>query len=124
MFNKEGPTAFYKGITPRIIRVAPGQAITFTVYEFLKGKLDRSSAIDGHTDIGASTGKGPGIGDGVGAITTTDGRGTTGGGLSTTDGGLSATGGGLSTTDGSGSVDTADGGIGVGVGAPGLIYEE
>ena len=34
--------AFYKGITPRIMRVAPGQAVTFTVYEFLKDKIEKS----------------------------------------------------------------------------------
>ncbi|KAL2163968.1 hypothetical protein VTH06DRAFT_3181 [Thermothelomyces fergusii] len=42
MFRQEGVHAFYKGITPRIMRVAPGQAVTFTVYEFLKEKLERS----------------------------------------------------------------------------------
>lgn len=35
--------AFYKGITPRIMRVAPGQAVTFTVYEYLKEHLERSA---------------------------------------------------------------------------------
>lgn len=40
MFRQEGPKAFYKGITPRVMRVAPGQAVTFTVYEFLKSKLE------------------------------------------------------------------------------------
>ncbi|KAI9702542.1 MAG: hypothetical protein M1836_001022 [Candelina mexicana] len=40
MFKQEGFHAFYKGITPRIMRVAPGQAVTFTVYEFLKEKLE------------------------------------------------------------------------------------
>ena len=40
MFKQEGVHAFYKGITPRIMRVAPGQAVTFTVYEFLKEKLE------------------------------------------------------------------------------------
>ena len=39
MFKQEGARAFYKGITPRVMRVAPGQAVTFTVYEFLKEKL-------------------------------------------------------------------------------------
>ncbi|KAJ3126497.1 hypothetical protein HK098_007479 [Nowakowskiella sp. JEL0407] len=29
----EGYLAFYKGLTPRILRVAPGQAVTFMVYE-------------------------------------------------------------------------------------------
>ncbi|KAL2181147.1 mitochondrial carrier domain-containing protein [Thermothelomyces heterothallicus CBS 202.75] len=42
MFRQEGIHAFYKGITPRIMRVAPGQAVTFTVYEFLKEKLEKS----------------------------------------------------------------------------------
>jgi solute carrier family 25 citrate transporter 1 len=40
--RQEGVHAFYKGITPRIMRVAPGQAVTFTVYEFLKEKLEKS----------------------------------------------------------------------------------
>ncbi|KAK0389046.1 hypothetical protein NLU13_2622 [Sarocladium strictum] len=43
MFKQEGVHAFYKGITPRIMRVAPGQAVTFTVYEFLKDKLEQSN---------------------------------------------------------------------------------
>jgi solute carrier family 25 citrate transporter 1 len=42
MFKQEGARAFYKGITPRVMRVAPGQAVTFTVYEFLRGKLENS----------------------------------------------------------------------------------
>ncbi|MCJ1337380.1 hypothetical protein MMC09_002662 [Bachmanniomyces sp. S44760] len=42
MFKQEGFHAFYKGITPRIMRVAPGQAVTFTVYEYLKEKLEHS----------------------------------------------------------------------------------
>lgn len=41
--RQEGFHAFYKGITPRIMRVAPGQAVTFTVYEFLKEKLENST---------------------------------------------------------------------------------
>jgi solute carrier family 25 (mitochondrial citrate transporter), member 1 len=44
MFKQEGAKAFYKGITPRVMRVAPGQAVTFTVYEFLKGKLEASKS--------------------------------------------------------------------------------
>ncbi|KAL8728001.1 MAG: hypothetical protein Q9166_005672 [cf. Caloplaca sp. 2 TL-2023] len=43
MFKQEGFHAFYKGITPRIMRVAPGQAVTFTVYEYLKGILENSN---------------------------------------------------------------------------------
>ncbi|KNC99324.1 uncharacterized protein SPPG_05572 [Spizellomyces punctatus DAOM BR117] len=31
--QNEGYAAFYKGLTPRVLRVAPGQAITFMVYE-------------------------------------------------------------------------------------------
>lgn len=46
MFKQEGFHAFYKGITPRIMRVAPGQAVTFTVYEFLKEKLEKSGPRD------------------------------------------------------------------------------
>ncbi len=41
--RQEGFHAFYKGITPRIMRVAPGQAVTFTVYEMLKERLERSN---------------------------------------------------------------------------------
>ena len=33
MTRTEGAKAFYKGITPRVLRVAPGQAIVFPVYE-------------------------------------------------------------------------------------------
>ena len=33
MFRQEGARAFYKGITPRVLRVAPGQAVVFPVYE-------------------------------------------------------------------------------------------
>ncbi|KAF9645399.1 mitochondrial carrier [Thelephora ganbajun] len=33
MWRQEGYRAFYKGITPRVLRVAPGQAIVFAVYE-------------------------------------------------------------------------------------------
>ncbi|KHN99739.1 Mitochondrial carrier domain protein [Metarhizium album ARSEF 1941] len=43
MFKQEGFHAFYKGITPRIMRVAPGQAVTFTVYEFLRQRIEKSN---------------------------------------------------------------------------------
>lgn len=33
IYKEEGWRAFYKGLTPRLLRVAPGQAITFMVYE-------------------------------------------------------------------------------------------
>ena len=39
LFQQEGLRALYKGITPRIMRIAPGQAITYSIYEFLKGEL-------------------------------------------------------------------------------------
>jgi solute carrier family 25 citrate transporter 1 len=39
LVREEGVHALYKGITPRIMRVAPGQAVTFTVYEFMKELL-------------------------------------------------------------------------------------
>ncbi|KXT11313.1 hypothetical protein AC579_289 [Pseudocercospora musae] len=41
MFKQEGPRAFWMGITPRVARVAPGQAVTFAVYEYLKGVLEK-----------------------------------------------------------------------------------
>lgn len=43
MWKQEGIRSFYKGITPRVMRVAPGQAVTFTVYEYLRGVLERSN---------------------------------------------------------------------------------
>ncbi|TQS34763.1 hypothetical protein Golomagni_04843 [Golovinomyces magnicellulatus] len=47
MWQREGMRSFYKGITPRIMRVAPGQAVTFTVYEALKELLEgKNSAIE------------------------------------------------------------------------------
>lgn len=44
IFKQEGPRAFYKGITPRVMRVAPGWAVTFTVCGFLGERL-------GETDV-------------------------------------------------------------------------
>ncbi|KAF2100745.1 mitochondrial uncoupling protein 2 [Rhizodiscina lignyota] len=41
MWKQEGVRSFYKGITPRVARVAPGQAVTFAVYEYLKGVLEK-----------------------------------------------------------------------------------
>lgn len=41
MFKDEGPQAFYKGITPRVMRVAPGQAVVFAVYENVKTYMER-----------------------------------------------------------------------------------
>lgn len=42
MWKVEGPRAFWMGITPRVMRVAPGQAVTFTVYEFLRDMLEKT----------------------------------------------------------------------------------
>ena len=46
MFRQEGPKAFYKGITPRVMRVAPGQAVTFTVYEYLRKHIEDSKFLN------------------------------------------------------------------------------
>ncbi|KAK0545919.1 Mitochondrial succinate-fumarate transporter [Tilletia horrida] len=42
MFAQEGISAFWKGITPRVARVAPGQAVVFTIYEKVKGFIEAS----------------------------------------------------------------------------------
>lgn len=33
MLRKEGPSALYKGILPRVLRVGPGQAVAYAAYE-------------------------------------------------------------------------------------------
>ncbi|KAI8066497.1 mitochondrial carrier domain-containing protein [Gongronella butleri] len=40
IYYKEGMRAFYKGLTPRVLRVAPGQAVTFMVYEKVRSWID------------------------------------------------------------------------------------
>ncbi|ORX79872.1 mitochondrial carrier [Basidiobolus meristosporus CBS 931.73] len=45
IIKNEGYRAFYKGLTPRLLRVAPGQAITFMVYEEVKQWIDFWSTI-------------------------------------------------------------------------------
>ncbi|ODV92117.1 hypothetical protein CANCADRAFT_82505 [Tortispora caseinolytica NRRL Y-17796] len=40
LVQSEGFFALYKGITPRVMRVAPGQAVTFAAYEYFRGLLD------------------------------------------------------------------------------------
>lgn len=40
MWRQEGYRSFYKGITPRVLRVAPGQAVVFAVYEKVRGMLE------------------------------------------------------------------------------------
>eukprot|EP00562_Extubocellulus_spinifer_P013964 CAMPEP_0178574902 /NCGR_PEP_ID=MMETSP0697-20121206/19612_1 /TAXON_ID=265572 /ORGANISM="Extubocellulus spinifer, Strain CCMP396" /LENGTH=412 /DNA_ID=CAMNT_0020209945 /DNA_START=122 /DNA_END=1357 /DNA_ORIENTATION=- len=39
--KEEGSVALWKGITPRLLRIVPGQAITFTTYEFVSRQLSR-----------------------------------------------------------------------------------
>ncbi|KAF9432680.1 hypothetical protein BGZ76_010464 [Entomortierella beljakovae] len=43
ILKHEGWKAFYKGVTPRVLRVAPGQAVTFAVYERVSSWLDTHS---------------------------------------------------------------------------------
>lgn len=49
MFRQEGFRAFYKGITPRVLRVAPGQAVVFPVYEKVKQIIEN---VQGDEDLG------------------------------------------------------------------------
>jgi len=49
MFRQEGFRAFYKGITPRVLRVAPGQAVVFPVYEKVRQIVE---GMQGDDDIG------------------------------------------------------------------------
>ncbi|CAM0138488.1 unnamed protein product [Umbelopsis sp. WA50703] len=55
IYAKEGWRAFYKGLTPRLLRVAPGQAVTFMVYEKVRSWLDlfNEKIEDGHGPIQA-----------------------------------------------------------------------
>lgn len=41
LVRDEGTAALYRGITPRVMRVAPGQAVTFTVYEYVRNLLEK-----------------------------------------------------------------------------------
>lgn len=43
MWRQEGVRSFYKGITPRVLRVAPGQAIVFAVYERVSRLMEKLS---------------------------------------------------------------------------------
>jgi len=40
MWRQEGVRSFYKGITPRVLRMVPGQAIVFAVYERVRGIIE------------------------------------------------------------------------------------
>ena len=44
--RQEGFHAFYKGITPRVLRVAPGQAIVFAVYERVRKVIETMQSTD------------------------------------------------------------------------------
>ena len=46
MFRQEGARAFYKGITPRVLRVAPGQAVVFPVYEKVRMVIESMNQSD------------------------------------------------------------------------------
>lgn len=45
LLKQEGARAFWMGVTPRVARVAPGQAVTFAVYEYLKGVLEKAREV-------------------------------------------------------------------------------
>lgn len=51
MWAREGARSFYKGITPRVLRVAPGQAIVFAVYERVRRMIEEMKAVDGDGDV-------------------------------------------------------------------------
>ncbi|EIN06585.1 mitochondrial carrier [Punctularia strigosozonata HHB-11173 SS5] len=46
MWREEGFRSFYKGITPRVLRVAPGQAVVFAVYERVRRVIESISSED------------------------------------------------------------------------------
>lgn len=39
--KEEGPLALWKGITPRLLRIMPGQAITFMTYEAVSARMNK-----------------------------------------------------------------------------------
>ncbi|KZV89427.1 mitochondrial carrier [Exidia glandulosa HHB12029] len=41
MWRQEGVKSFYRGITPRVLRVAPGQAVVFAVYERVRVVVEK-----------------------------------------------------------------------------------
>lgn len=45
--REEGPAALWKGITPRLMRIMPGQAITFMTYEFVSKHIGQIGATIG-----------------------------------------------------------------------------
>jgi hypothetical protein len=53
--REEGPAALWKGITPRLMRIMPGQAITFMTYEFVRLVGRTTSPRRRHTRCRADT---------------------------------------------------------------------
>jgi len=50
MWRREGVHSFYKGITPRVLRVAPGQAVVFAVYERVRQIIERIKEVSDDDD--------------------------------------------------------------------------
>ncbi|KAI0279072.1 succinate/fumarate mitochondrial transporter [Russula aff. rugulosa BPL654] len=50
MWQREGIHSFYKGITPRVLRVAPGQAVVFAVYERVRQIIERVKEVSDDDD--------------------------------------------------------------------------
>lgn len=50
MWRQEGVSSFYKGITPRVLRVAPGQAVVFAVYERVRRAIERVKEVSDDDD--------------------------------------------------------------------------
>ena len=44
--KEEGTAALWKGITPRLMRIMPGQAITFMTYEAVTTQMDKFAIFD------------------------------------------------------------------------------
>jgi solute carrier family 25 citrate transporter 1 len=45
ILTKEGVSAFYAGVVPRLSRVVPGQGIIFMTFETIQRALERNFAI-------------------------------------------------------------------------------
>eukprot|EP00741_Cyanophora_paradoxa_P023706 tig00021612_g22900.t1 len=49
--NEEGPQALMKGVVPRLVYLSPMSAITFSVYEAIKGAMRHQKAVIGKDDV-------------------------------------------------------------------------
>eukprot|EP01135_Chromosphaera_perkinsii_P007196 Nk52_evm4s745 gene=Nk52_evmTU4s745 len=49
IYKEEGLRAFYRGLTPRLMRIAPGQAITFMVYERIVRFMNHNGLFNSNT---------------------------------------------------------------------------